>query len=113
MVADNAFLGKVSLWTAIIGIVLPMCLAVLAIVVFLFLTPHSRMGPSSDQWEGALASLAFCGILFVILELVALGCGIAARRTASGKAGLVISTGVAFLLLLLGLVAWMRLGWGA
>ncbi len=65
---DHASLGKASLWTSIIGFVLPMCLVILF-----------------------PANAFLCGVLFVILELVALGCGIAARRTATGKAGLVIS----------------------
>ncbi len=81
---DNAAPGKVSLWTAIIGIVLPGCLYLLAA---LFLT--------LEGWAYGL-----CELLCVILELVALGCGIAARRTPTGRAGLVISGS----LLLLGIV---------
>jgi hypothetical protein len=67
---DYASLGKASLWCAIIGVVLPLCLLILF--------------PAS-------ASPILCGVLLVILELVAVGCGIAARRTATGKSGLVIS----------------------
>jgi len=78
MANDNASLGKTSLWTSIVGVVLPVSLAIL---VAIFLKPSS---------EKALAN-ALCGVLFVILELIALGCGIAGRRTATGKAGLVIS----------------------
>jgi hypothetical protein len=65
---DYASLGKACLWCAIIGIVLPVCLAILV-----------------------PANAFLCGFLFVILELIALGCGIAARATVTGKAGLIIS----------------------
>ena len=55
--------------------------------------------------QGAGPAYACCGLLFVMLELIALGCGIAARRTATGKAGLVIG----LVVLLLGLVAFALL----
>jgi hypothetical protein len=42
-------------------------------------------------------ALAVCGILLTALELIALGCGIAARSTATGKAGIVIA-GIVLLL---------------
>jgi hypothetical protein len=35
--------------------------------------------------------LMLCGMLGIVLEVVALGCGIVGRRSASGKAGLIIS----------------------
>jgi hypothetical protein len=97
----NTWLGRTSLWTSISGIVVPVGLAALALVVVLVLTPQSRLGPKYGN-EG-LAALAICGVLFVILELVALACGIAARRTATGKIGMTIS-GV-MLTLALGLTA--------
>jgi hypothetical protein len=81
---DNLSLGKASLWSSIIGIVLPACLYVL-VVIFL-------------SFEGL--AYGACELLFVILQLVALGCGIAARRTPTGGAGLAISGS----LLLLGFV---------
>ena len=102
---DKAVLGKVSLWTAIIGFVLPMCLGVLVIVFVLYFTPRTRMGPSWEAEKAALIVLAFCCILFVILEATALGCGIAARQTATGIAGLVISS--VLFLLALGLIAFV------
>jgi hypothetical protein len=77
---DKVFLGKTSLWTSISGIVLPVCLAA---ILFVFLPPPGYAG---------LAYVALCLILSVILELVAVGCGIAAMRTATGKTGLVISS---------------------
>jgi len=84
---DKASLGKVSLGSSLIGIVLPGCLYVL---VAMFLRPPGEQGWAYD----------ICELLFVILEFVALGCGIAARRTPTGRAGLVISGS----LLLLGFV---------
>jgi hypothetical protein len=84
---DKASLGKASLGSSIIGIVLPGCLYVL---VAMCLRP-----PGEQGW-----AYGICELLFVILELVALGCGIAARRTPTGKAGLAISGS----LLLLGLI---------
>jgi hypothetical protein len=88
MANDNASLGTASLWTSIIGIVLPGCLAVL--VALLFKPPEPVHGIRTICW-----------LLFVILELIALGCGIAARRTATGKAGLAISSTCVVILLVL------------
>jgi hypothetical protein len=88
---DNASLGKTSLWSSIFGVVLPVCLAILTFVGVSYLAPQSRLGPPPSAMEAAEWTLAFSGILFVILELIALGCGIAARGTATGMAGLVIS----------------------
>jgi hypothetical protein len=78
---------QTSLWSSIIGVVLPGCLAVLAAVFI------------KNEYDRRVPYI-ICGLLFGILELVALGCGIAARRTATGKAGMVIS-GVLFVLLLI------------
>jgi hypothetical protein len=94
---DRSALGKASLWTAIIGIVLP---ASLAVLVAVFLTR-----PVLGQDPGI--AYALCGVIFVILQLVALGCGIAARRTPTGRAGMVISA----ILLVLGVgLAAFKLG---
>src|SRR5436190_16303118 len=80
---NNVPLGKVSLWTSIIGIVLPGCLYVLVAVFF-----------NREGW-----AYGVCELLFVILEFVALGCGIAARRTPTGRGGLVISGSLLSILL--------------
>jgi heme/copper-type cytochrome/quinol oxidase subunit 4 len=77
MANNNASLGKASLWSAIIGFVLPVSLAVL---VAIFVKENQQALP-----------YALCGFLFVGLELVALGCGMAAGRMTNSKAGLVIS----------------------
>jgi hypothetical protein len=66
--AETTSLGKASLWTSILGVVLPIGLAILR--------------PGTGE---------LCLLLLMMLELIALGCGIAARRTAAGKGGLVIS----------------------
>jgi hypothetical protein len=81
-VSNNASFAKASLWTAIAGLVFPVSLAVLVI--------------TSDQHRLDIARLrewpyALCGVLFLILELIALGCGIAARWTVTGKRGLGLS----------------------
>jgi hypothetical protein len=88
MANDNTVLGKASLWSALIGIVLP---ASLAVLVAVFLKPHLGNDPGP--------AYGICCLLFVILELVAFGCGIAARHLATGKAALVIS-GILLLLVL-------------
>jgi hypothetical protein len=75
---DHPSLGKAALWSCITGVVLPGSLLALVLV-------SERVLPLEFQ------AIAICGILFVILELVAFGCGIMARRTTPGKVGLVIS----------------------
>jgi hypothetical protein len=101
---DKTTLGKISLWTAIGGIVVPVVLAAVVLVVVLFLTPQrERAGP---QYAGeGLVALALCGILLVILELVALVCGIVARHTTTGKVGVTIS--VVSLTLAVGMTAFV------
>ncbi len=83
----NAILGKTSLWTSLAGIVLPICLAVLATV---FVDDRKKLDPCMN----------LCGLLFVLLEVAALGCGLGAIGTAAGKGGLAIAGG---LLLLIGI----------
>jgi hypothetical protein len=102
---DDASLGKASLWCSIIGVALPVCLAILTLVGVSYLAPQSRLGPPPSAMEAAGWAFALSGILFVLLELIAFGCGLAARRTATGKAGLVIS-GV-LLPLVVGLIAFL------
>jgi hypothetical protein len=67
-------LGRVSLWTAIVGVLLPSLIALLA---------------SKLKALGGNAFLA-CWLLFVALELVALIAGAKSRRTPFGIAGLAI-----------------------
>ena len=102
MGADNASLGKASLWSSILGVVLPGCFAVLL----------DFIGRNSSEQSLPLGYLicgfVICGFLFVILELVGLGFGIAARRTPTGKAGLGISAGFVFLVLLFYLYGQVR-----
>jgi hypothetical protein len=103
---DNAWLGKASLWISISGVVLPVCLAVLVFIL-------ADMGSGEEALVIVIYGYSTCVLLLVLLELVAFSCGIAARGTATGKTGLVISVGIAVLFLLLGLVAWIRFGSGA
>jgi hypothetical protein len=69
-------LGLLSLWLAITGMVLPI---VIVVVVLASGTAESS------------GFMILCGLLATALELAALVCGIIARRSASGKAGLIIS----------------------
>ncbi len=73
----NATLGNVSLLASILGSVLPMGLVSLSLLI----------GPTFYPQEAHVLSF----ILFVIFEIVAFGCGIAARGATSGKVGLAIS----------------------
>jgi hypothetical protein len=84
MSKDNPSLGKASLWISRVGMSLPVLLLFL---VRFFLKP----------WSETVWVYTLCGGLLVILELVALGCGIAGRRTTDGIAGQAMS--VAALLL--------------
>jgi hypothetical protein len=79
---DNASIGKASLWISRAGMSLP------ALLIFLV-----RIFP----WSETVWVYTLCGGLLVFLELVALGCGIAGRRTIDGIAGQAMS--VAALLL--------------
>jgi hypothetical protein len=90
MNSETTSMGKASLWTAILGLVVPICLAGLVLVVVLYLTPQRYRGAPKYAGEG-LVALGICYLLFCALELVALGCGIAGRHTAAGKAGIAVS----------------------
>ena len=79
---DHTSAGKASIVTSIIGIILPVCLA--------FLGLHFVPGGRAVTKEEVMVVL-LCSTLFVILELVALGCAIVGRRTVVGKVGVVIS----------------------
>jgi hypothetical protein len=77
--ANQSGLGKASLWTSISGLVAPLLLAALGSL----LTKSQNIG---DNFY-----FLWCFALGLVLELVALVCGIVARRTATGKVGLVVS----------------------
>jgi hypothetical protein len=76
----RAKLGWIGAWAAVLGLVLPGCLAFLII-----------RGARGGRWEAGLgagyAIVGLCIPLFVILELVALVCGLAAWFGARDKAG--------------------------
>ena len=59
-------LGKVSLWTAIAGLLVPVGLAAVVLVVVLVLTPQRPRAAPEYAGEG-LVALALCGILLIIL----------------------------------------------
>ena len=78
MSAQSSTIGKISLWSASMGIVAPIALALIGNLV----NPAQRLSPESV--------VLYCA-LWVVLELIALACGIVVRRTATGKVGLVVS----------------------
>jgi hypothetical protein len=101
---DHAAVGKTSLRCAILGVVAAVGLAALAAVT-LATQPARALG------VGPAAAVALGGVvLVVVLEVVALGCGLAARHTATGKAGLALAG--ACLLMVAGLVVVALFGLG-
>ena len=72
----NGKIGTVSLWASILGIVVPILIALL---VHMFVKEDPR------------AYHKLCGLLFAGTQLVALVTGIIGRRSPSGKAGLGVS----------------------
>ena len=87
MAADDERLGGISLWTCLVGLVLPVLLA----MVFAVLLERNILREAGTYY-------GLCLLLGGVLELAALGCGLGGRRTAAGKTGLFIS--IASLLLL-------------
>ncbi|MBN2270168.1 MAG: serine/threonine protein kinase [Sedimentisphaerales bacterium] len=75
-------IGKLSLILAIAGMVLPIIVAMVMIIV--------QWLRKSDLPEAGPLYI-ICMLLFIALETAALATGIVARRTAQGKAGLIIS----------------------
>ena len=74
----DTIVGVISLSACIAGIVLPILLRVLADAKVI-------------QLQGAIPFVPLCFLLFVLLEVAALVCGILARRTTGGKAGAALS----------------------
>ena len=82
---SESALGRVSLRAAITGMILPVLLVV-AGTKFLF-----ALHLTTDRFNVcAIAGIVAGVILGSVLELVAMGFGIAGRRTGSGKAGLIL-----------------------
>jgi hypothetical protein len=74
-------LGKVAIWTGIAGAVLSLVLGVTIIET----TPHQQH--PEFLWRFREWPYALCGMLFLILASLAFSCGMTARRTVAGKAG--------------------------
>lgn len=70
---------RVSLWAGITGVILPALFLLAAVVLSSRLSVPDGFVP-------------MCILLGVVLELVAIACGIATRRTPAGKAGLIIGS---------------------
>jgi hypothetical protein len=92
MADDSDSVGRASLWTAIVGIILPIALAILISVAV----------ESSKRRDTAYG---LCAVLFVVAELIALVCGFVGRRTKAGKTGLAIALG-SLGLILVGALSW-------
>jgi hypothetical protein len=71
MTTDKTWLGKTSLWSSIVGVILPGCLLILVWLVHIPYGSHLDFGPMVLVMGGVSCS----GLVFVILEFVALGCG--------------------------------------
>src|SRR5262249_42955076 len=89
MAADDERLRRISLWTSIVGLVLP----VLSATAFAVLLDQSILLEPGTYY-------ALCLRLGGVLDRAALGCGLGARRTSAGKAGLFLSLASVLLLVL-------------
>tara|TARA_B100000809_G_scaffold179827_1_gene177422 strand:+ start:130 stop:459 length:330 start_codon:yes stop_codon:yes gene_type:complete len=70
---ENEKLGKIGLWLAILGMILPILIALLCQIVF----------------EKDVSFLV--ALLFLACEVSALGCGIASRQSGPGRAAVIVS----------------------
>ena len=93
---SSEMLGRISLWTSITGIVLPVILA----LAFLGLAGLTDRKVSTKDEE---IYFILCVVLSGVLELTSLVCGIVARRTTTGKVGMAIS-GSSLTLMMLGVL---------
>jgi hypothetical protein len=87
MDVDTASRGRISLGLSLAGIVIPVG-GLILIVVFVGINLGGTRGPNPVIAD---YGIFLCILVFAILELLALGAGIASRRTATGIAGLLIS----------------------
>ena len=71
-------IGRISLWLAIGGLVVPIFLALIGALLAEVIHPP-------------VAYFTLCVVLLFLLEFAALVCGVAGRRTTSGKAGVAVS----------------------
>jgi drug/metabolite transporter (DMT)-like permease len=72
-------IGLISLWVAIVGLVI----SVIPGTVFIILINKEVMDSSGWLW--------LCIAVFFVSQIIALSTGIVARHTPAGKAGLIIS----------------------
>jgi hypothetical protein len=70
---ENEKLGKIGLWLAILGMILPILIVLLCHIVF----------------EKDVSFLV--ALLFLACEVSALGCGIASRQSGPGRAAVIVS----------------------
>ena len=88
MVDGNTRLGRAGLWVSILGLVLPVTFFVMALAFV------------AVGYDG-LAYFIYAVILGMVMELFAFGCGMAARRTKSGRIAVWVSSGLFALAVLL------------
>jgi hypothetical protein len=91
MTETTAPVGRVSLWAAILGLLLPVLFALVFVLVVSALD-ETGTRKLTDLRNHELY-FALCIVLFVVFELIAFACGLVAIRTGTGKAGLTISGG--------------------
>jgi cytochrome c biogenesis factor len=78
--------GRTSLWLAITGLVLPILVAITVAVVLTLANASEHARHDGGPYY------LLCFLLFVVLELAALVCGIVGLRSGAGKAGLILSS---------------------
>jgi hypothetical protein len=77
--------GRTSLWLAVTGLVLPILVAIVVSVVLTLANAYETYLRNGGAYYG------LCVLLFVVLELAALVCGLVGWRSGSGKAGVILS----------------------
>jgi hypothetical protein len=96
----SALLGRASLWASFIGTTLPVVSVFVDVIWWLTIVPRGLRGAAMEIAGAAwVASLGLRLVLFVMIEMFAFGCGLAAIHTRTGKAGLLLSVGLLLLLL--------------
>jgi hypothetical protein len=87
---DKTSLGKISLWASLLGaFVIPFSFCIVFAIVYP--KANSAGGRGGADVLTPLIGFGIGGALFFLLELLALGCGIVARHTTTGKTGLTIA----------------------
>lgn len=81
---------KHRLWHSVVGIILPIVGIVLPLCLLIggySFVKHDRVRVTDEE----ITLVLFCSLLFLVLELIAVSYGLAARHTVLGKAGVGLS----------------------